>query len=146
MYDKISSPLTEIPVGKSEIWSVYHLSTKTENSGWKLKWYSSFHRKVAGKDGNPQRYSSFPVPTEMTGKILYHLKTPTRPGALRPLFPPFDAADAVVICFLLAVRVSGLAKRQHRENPVPLRAFHSNRIFRANGKRPWATEPARPLI
>ena len=31
----------------------------------------------------------------------------------------------------------GLGETPHRENPVPLRAFHSNRIFRANGKRPW---------
>ena len=30
----------------------------------------------------------------------------------------------------------GLGETPHRENPVPLRAFHSNRIFRANGKRP----------
>ena len=68
---------------------VYHLSTKTENSGWKFKRYSSFHRKVSGKDGNLQTYSSFPVPTGMTGKSLYHLWTPTRPGSPRRLFPPF---------------------------------------------------------
>ena len=30
----------------------------------------------------------------------------------------------------------GLGETPHRENPVPLRAFHSNRIFRVNGKRP----------
>ena len=32
----------------------------------------------------------------------------------------------------------GLGETPHRENPVPLRAFHSNRIFRSNGKRPCA--------
>ena len=36
----------------------------------------------------------------------------------------------------------GLGETPHRENPVPLRAFHSNRIFRANGKRPRL--PSRP--
>ena len=30
----------------------------------------------------------------------------------------------------------GLGETPHRENPVALRAFHSNGIFRANGKRP----------
>ena len=40
--------------------SVYHLSTKTENSGWKLKWYSSFHRKVSGKDGILRGIPLFP--------------------------------------------------------------------------------------
>ena len=30
----------------------------------------------------------------------------------------------------------GLGETPHRENPVPLQAFHSNRIFRSNGKRP----------
>ena len=37
----------------------------------KFKWHSSFHRKVSKKDGNLQTYSSFPVPTGMTGKSLY---------------------------------------------------------------------------
>ena len=110
-------------------WSVYHLSTKTENSGWKFKWYSSFLWKVSGNDGNPQTYSSLPVPTGITGKILYHLWTPTRPGSLRPLFPPFDIADTAAIlichCFLLAARDSGLAKHHtgkilyHYERSIP---------------------------
>ena len=30
----------------------------------------------------------------------------------------------------------GPGETPHREKPVPLRAFHSNRIFRANGKLP----------
>ena len=30
----------------------------------------------------------------------------------------------------------GLGETPHRENPVPLRASHSNRIFRSNGERP----------
>lgn len=54
-------------------WGVYHLSTNTENSGWQFKWYSSLHRKLSEKDGNLQTYSSFPVPTGMTGKSLHHL-------------------------------------------------------------------------
>ena len=54
-------------------WDVYHLSTKNESFGWKFKWYSSFHRKVSEKDGNLQTYSSFPVPTGMTGKWLSFL-------------------------------------------------------------------------
>ena len=33
----------------------------------------------------------------------------------------------------------GLGKTPHRENPVPLWAFHSNRIFRSTGKRPCIT-------
>ena len=79
------------------------------------QWYSSFQRKVSEKDGNPQTYSSFPVPTEMTGKILYHLQTPTQRGSIWPLFPPFDTADGATIliccCFRAAARDSGLAKR-----------------------------------
>ena len=47
--------------------SVYHLSTKTENSGGEIKCYNSFHRKVSEKDGNPQTYSSLLVATEVTG-------------------------------------------------------------------------------
>lgn len=55
----------------------------------KFKWHSSFHRKVSKKDGNLQTHSSFPIPTGMTGKSLYHLWTPTHPGSSQPLFPPF---------------------------------------------------------
>ena len=34
----------------------------------------------------------------------------------------------------------GSVETPYRENPVPLRLFHSNRIFRANGKRPQSPE------
>ena len=39
----------------------------------------------------------------------------------------------------------GLGETSHRENPVPLRAFHSNRIFRSNGKRPKCCTQFKPL-
>ena len=49
--------------------TVYHLTTKTGIFGWKFKWFRPFHWNVSGKDGNAQMYSSFPIPTEMTGKF-----------------------------------------------------------------------------
>ena len=45
---------------EQETRSVYHLSTKTENSGWKFKWCSSFHEIVSEKDGNSRHIPLFP--------------------------------------------------------------------------------------
>ena len=41
--------------------------------------YSSFQRKLSGRDGNPQTYSSFSIPTEMAGIFTYHLSNHTLP-------------------------------------------------------------------
>ena len=54
---------------------------KNENSGWKFKWYSSFHRNVSEKDGNPHTYSrALPIcqnkPVVPVGKEMERL-TPT---------------------------------------------------------------------
>ena len=115
------------------------MSTKPENSGWKFKWYSSFHRKVSENDGNPQTYSSFPVKTEMTGKSCTICKLPLDPAH----FDLFSRLSTLQMQqpFQFGIVSSSLERlgpgeTPHRGNPVPLRAFHSNRIFRANDKMP----------
>lgn len=61
-------------------WAVYHLTTKTGIFGWKFKWFRPFHWNVSGKYGNAQMYSSFPIPTEMTGKFRTICQNHARPG------------------------------------------------------------------
>ena len=87
--------------------------------------YSSFHRKVSGKDGNPQRYKN-PVPF-----VNSHSTRCTSDS-----FPAIRRCRCSRHLFSSSRESLGLGETPHRENPVPLRAFHSNRIFRANGKRP----------
>ena len=72
-----------------------------ENSGWKFKWCSSFHWQVSEKYETLQTKSTFPVPTAMTGKFLYHLYR--------------ASITAFRYCFLSAARDSGLAKRHTRK-------------------------------
>ena len=69
--------------------AVYHLTTKTGIFGWKFKWFRPFHWNVSRKYGNAQMYSSFPIPTEMTGKfrtICQNHDRPAGPVHFRALF------------------------------------------------------------
>ena len=113
------------------------MSTKTKNSSWKLKWYSSFHRKVSKKNGDPHTY--FSVPTEMAGKFCTMCKLPLNPVHFG-LFPAFRHCRCScrfdLSLFSSSQKGLGPGKTPHLENLVLLRPFHYNWIFRANGIRP----------
>ena len=111
--------------------SVYHLSTKTEielippESFWK-RWKSSEVFLFSRSNRNDRKN---PVPF-----VNSHSTRCTSAS-----FPAIRRCRCSRHLFSSSRKSLGLGETPHRENPVPLRAFHSNRIFRANGKRPRST-------
>ena len=93
-----------------------------------------------GNSNGTAHFTCFPVPTEMTGKIHLPFVNSHSTRFTSATFPAFRHCRCNrhfdLLLFSSSRERLGPGETPHRENPVPLPAFHSNRIFRANDKRP----------
>ena len=88
------------------------------------------------KRWNPQTYSCFPVPTEMTGKFLYNCKLQLDPVHFglfsRLLTPQMQPPFCFVIVFFQPREIRAWRNATPGKS-CTITSVHSNRIIRANG-------------